>query len=94
MTIRKRSDNVKPGMGIDGDLGSDYTKKHRVSPWASNPKGNDVDERGANVYQDKRADFLRDKQPYDATVTSRDIWSDVEGQSGPNDRAIRSRGQP
>jgi hypothetical protein len=93
MTIRKRDDSVKPGVGIDKDLGENYTKR-RTDPWSSNPKGNDVDERGANVYQDKNANFLRNKQPYEATEESRDIWNEVEGQSGPNDRKIRSRGQP
>ena len=93
MTIRKRNDVVKPGCGIDGDLGENFTKR-RTDPWNSNPKGNDVDERGANVYQNKNADFLRNRPPYEATETPRDIWADVEGQSGANDRKIRSRGQP
>jgi hypothetical protein len=93
MTIRKRDDSVKDGCGIDGTEGQSFTKQ-RTDPWTSNPKGNDVDERGANVYQNKNADFLRNKLPYEATEESRDIWNDVEGQSGPNDRKIRSRGQP
>jgi hypothetical protein len=94
MTTRKRNDSVKDGVGIDGAEGQRYSREHAVNPWDSNPKGSDVDERGANVYQNKNADFLRNKLPYEATEESRDIWNDVEGQSGPNDRKIRSRGQP
>jgi hypothetical protein len=81
--IRKRSDNVKPGCGVDGSLGENYTKVGRVSPWNSNSKGNDVDERGANVYQDKNAGFLRNKPPSDQSggVGTKEIWSDVDKNS-------------
>jgi hypothetical protein len=94
---RYRNDSVKPGKGIDGTEGENFTKAGRVSPWDSNPKGNDVDERGANVYQDKNADFLRTKMPSDQSggVGTRDIWSEVEGQSSDSgNRAVKSRGQP
>ena len=91
---RSRDDSIKPGCGIDGTEGENFTKVGRVSPWDSNPKGSDVGERGANVYQDKNADFLRNKLPYEATEESRDIWSDVEGQSSDSgNRAVKSRGQ-
>jgi hypothetical protein len=88
--IRKRNDTVKPGRGIDGDLGENYTKQHRVDPWNSNSKGNDVDERGAGAYQGKNADFLRNKPPGAGTGGTgksldggtRDILDNVERNSG------------
>ena len=94
MTIRKRDDSVKPGKGIDGNKDVGYDREHIVSPWNPNPRGNFKSPRGAGAYQDANADFLTNKQPYEATEESRDLWNDVEGQSGPNDRKIRSRGQP
>ena len=102
MTIRKRNDSVKDGCGIDGTEGQSFTKQ-RTDPWDSNPKGNDVDERGANVYQDRNADFLRNKAPGAGTGGtgeflqggSHDIWDAVEGQSSDSgNRAVKSRGQP
>jgi hypothetical protein len=96
MTIRKRNDSVKPGKGIDGNKDVGYDRQHIISPWDSNPAGNYKSPKGAGKYQDANADFLTNKLPADPTggEVSYDIWSEVEGQSGPNDRKIRSRGQP
>jgi hypothetical protein len=90
---RYRDDSVKPGRGIDGTLGENYSREHAVNPWNSNSKGNRVpDGTGAYTSNDP---ILRNKLPAEiADSDKRDIWDDVEGQSGPNDRAIRSRGQP
>jgi hypothetical protein len=94
MTIRKRNDSVKPGCGIDGSEGENYTKGGK-SPWNSNPGGNFVSPSGAGKYQDEDASFLRNKMPYEATEAARDIFNDVEGQSGDDgNRAVKSRGQP
>jgi hypothetical protein len=97
MTIRKRDDSIKPGRGIDGDAASDFTKRHRVSPWDSNPAGNYKSPRGAGAYQAENADFLNNKMPSDQSggVGNRDIWDAVEGQSSDSgNRAVKSRGQP
>jgi hypothetical protein len=103
MTIRRRDDSIKPGKGIDGDSGSDFTKQHRVSPWASNRNDDYLSPQGAGAYQDENADFLRNKPPGAGTGGtgeslqggSHDIWDAVEGQSSDSgNRAVKSRGQP
>lgn len=94
MTVKRHDNSIKPGKGIDGTEGETFSRDHAVSPWSPNSRGNFKSPRGAGAYQDGNADFLNDKKPDEATATSRDIWDDVEGQSGANDRKIRSRGQP
>jgi hypothetical protein len=97
MTVKKHDDSIKPGVGIDKDLGSDYTKKFRTDPWNSNPKGNFKSPRGAGAYQDENADFLTNKPSADSVggEVSRDVWNEVEGQSSDSgNRKVRSRGQP
>jgi hypothetical protein len=94
MTIRKRNDSVKPGCGIDGAEGENFTKQ-RTDPWKSNPKDDYLSPQGAGKYQDADASFLRNKLPDEATApASRDIWDAVEGQSSDSgNRAVKSRGQ-
>ena len=58
MSIRKRNDSVKPGCGIDGAEGENFTKRG-TNPWDSNPSGDYLSSQGAGVYQDKSASFLR-----------------------------------
>ncbi len=41
MSIRKRDDSVKPGVGIDGAKGEDFARKSTASPWAANPVRDD-----------------------------------------------------
>jgi hypothetical protein len=95
MTVRKHSNKVLGGVGIDGTEGENFSREHAVSPWDPNPRGNFKSPRGAGAYQDANADFLTNKLPAEiADSETRDIWDAVEGQSGPNDRKIRSRGQP
>jgi hypothetical protein len=92
MTIRKRDDSVKPGRGIDGTEGEDFTKR-RTSPWKSNPKGDYLSPQGAGAYQGS-AYFLNNKLPDEATASSREILSEVEAnQPDSGNRAIKSRGQ-
>jgi hypothetical protein len=102
MTIRKRNDSIKPGCGIDGTEGENFTKR-RTDPWDSNPRGNYLSPKGAGVYQDKDASFLTNKNPnddfeqqgkYTLAGGARDIFDEVEGQSSDSgNRAVRSRGQ-
>lgn len=82
---RARNDSVKPGCGIDGTEGENFTKR-RTSPWDSNPRGNF----GAG----NNEAGLRNKLPYEATTGSRDVFDDVENQSSDSGaRIVRSRGQ-
>ena len=93
MTIRKRDDSVKPGMGIDGRKGERFTKEYASSPW-SPPEMEKINPKGAGKYtSDERV--LRNKQPYEAGADSYDVWDSVEGQSSDStNRAVKSRGQP
>jgi hypothetical protein len=79
---RYRNDSVKPGKGIDGSLGENYTKVGRVNPWDSNPKGNAVPY-GAGKYTDNDPP-LRNKMPSDQSggVGTKDILDNVERNSG------------
>jgi hypothetical protein len=93
MSIRRRDDSVKPGKGIDGTLGEDYSRKHAVDPWNSNPEGNSNRVK-AGKYTDNTPP-LRNEEPYDATEGSYSILDNVENQSSDSgNRKIRSRGQP
>jgi hypothetical protein len=81
--IRKHSKKVLGGVGIDGRLGEDYSRKHAVDPWDSNPKGNYKSPRGAGKYQDDNADFLTNKPPSDPTggAETKDIFDNVNRNS-------------
>ena len=101
MTIRKRNDSVKPGCGIDGSEGENFTKRG-TNPYKSNPRGDYLSSQGAGVYQDKSASFLTNKMAnddpeqgkYTLAGDARDIFDEVEGQSSDSgNRAVRSRGQ-
>ena len=102
MTSRRRNDSVKPGCGIDGSEGENFTKRG-TDPWNSNPRGDYLSSRGAGAYQDKSASFLTNKMPdddyenqgkYNLAGGARDIFDAVEGQSSDDgNRAVRSRGQ-
>ena len=101
MTIRKRNDSVKPGCGIDGSEGDNFTKRptsffRAIRAVTISPP------QGAGVYQDKDASFLRNKAPsddpeggkYTLAGGAKDIWDEVEGQSSDSgNRAVRSRGR-
>jgi hypothetical protein len=92
--IRKRNDNPKPGRGIDGTEGEQFTKQYRVDPLNSNPAGDYLSPQGAGKYQQKSAYHLREKKPYEATEDSYEILSEVEAnQPDSGNRAIKSRGQ-
>jgi hypothetical protein len=97
--IRKRNDSVKPGCGIDGSEGEDFTKRG-TNPYKSNPRGDYLSSQGAGKYQDKSASFLTNKNPdddfeqqgkYTLAGDAKDIWDAVEGQSSDSgNRAVRS----
>ena len=96
--IRKRNDSVKPGCGIDGSEGENFTKRG-TDPYKSNPRGDFLSPRGAGVYQDKDAGFLRRKSAnddpeqgkYTLAGGARDIFDAVEGQSSDSgNRAVKS----
>jgi hypothetical protein len=93
MSIRKRNDSPKHGMGIDGSLGERYSKTGAVDPWNSNPRGNFIS-KGNGAYQDADASFLRNVPPNDGTEDfsdARDIFDAVEAnQSDSGNRRIKS----
>jgi hypothetical protein len=78
---RNRNDSVKPGCGIDGSGGENFTK-NRQDPW-SPPKmgGEDINPKGAGKYTSDDSG-LRNKLPDEATSNSRDIFDNVEKNSG------------
>jgi hypothetical protein len=100
--IRKRNDTVKSGRGIDGDLGENYTKQHRVSPW-SPPLigGEDINPKGHGKYTSDESG-LRNKPASAGTGgDGAGLWGthsveDVvnENSSDDGNRALKSRGQP
>jgi hypothetical protein len=105
MSIRKRDDSVKPGKGIDGSLGENFTSRSQ-DPWTVRPasvdyvRGDGVKRRDSvksagQRYTDNESG-LRNKPADDQSggAGNRDIWSDVEGQSSDDgNRAVKSRGQ-
>jgi hypothetical protein len=98
--IRKRSDNVKPGRGIDGTEGENYTKQHRVSPWDHVPTSDEISPIHGR-YTDNESG-LRNKAAGAGTggdgaglQGSHDIFDEVEAQnSDGGNRVVKSRGQP
>jgi hypothetical protein len=78
---RRFSGKVKDGMGDSGTEGQDFTKRHRVDPWDSNPAGNYKSPRGAGVYEEKNADFLRDTGTDPENYAKVDVFDMVESQS-------------
>jgi hypothetical protein len=92
--IRKHRDNVKPGCGVDGTEGEDFTRQHNVDPWNSNPKGNYLSPKGAGKYEDKDASFLRDTGTDPENYAKIDIFDMVDGQSDrPGPVRLRKRDQ-
>ena len=102
MTIRKRNDAdgwKRGAMGIDGRDGDRFTKQYAVDPYDSNPRGDFKSPKGAGVYQDEAASFLRRKSAnddpeqgkYTLAGGARDIFDAVEGQSSDSgNRAVKS----
>jgi hypothetical protein len=94
MSIRKRNDSVKPGRGIDGRKGEDFTRQNRGDPW-SPPKipGWGINPKGHGVYTNDNPPLRRSKTDPE-NYAKVDIWDEVEGQSSDSgNRAVKSRGQ-
>jgi hypothetical protein len=81
---RRHDDSIKPGCGIDGTEGENFTKVGRVNPSDSNPKDDYLSPQGAGKYQNPDASFLRNKPADDQSggVGTRDILDNVERNSG------------
>jgi hypothetical protein len=81
MSIRKRNDSVKPGCGIDGRKGEDFTRQNRGDPW--NPPhipGEGINPKGHGVYTNDNPPLRRSKtdpENYDKI----DILDMVESQA-------------
>jgi hypothetical protein len=93
VTKPRHDDSIKPGRGIDGTEGENFSREHAVSPWHSNEKGDRVPD-GTGKYTSNRP-VLTNKQPYEANAETYSILDEVEAQSGDGgNRKVRSRGQP
>ena len=95
--IRKRSDNVKPGCGIDDDLGSDFTKKfnsyrgnYYQPDYPGGTKGGS--ESGSHEPANERSQpgeytsndsGLRNVLDFQFSAESRDIFDDVTANQRP-----------
>lgn len=83
--------------GIDGDKGSDFSKKHAQDPWTVKA-GDGINPRGAGKYTSDDAGLVQRAPDEDFagegeySAGSRDVWDAVEGQSSDDgNRAVRSR---
>jgi hypothetical protein len=78
---RKRDDSVKAGCGIDGQKGERFTKEHVSSTWNPPNPGDKISKPGGAYTNNESG--LRNKQPDDVSNTpARDLWDDVEKNSG------------
>jgi hypothetical protein len=78
---RKRDDSIKPGCGIDGTKGENFTKEHVSSPWSPPATGDKIMPSGGRYTNNESG--LRNKQPDDVSNTpARDILDNVERNSG------------
>jgi hypothetical protein len=91
MTIRKRNDSVKPGCGVDDDLGADFTKKYKtamddpsVYPGQRSEESSYAGEYTSNDSGLTRTDNFEGKSGsrFGGSV-SRDILDDVETNQNP-----------
>jgi hypothetical protein len=78
---RRRDDSVKPGCGIDGNNGANFSRQYARNPWDSNPEGDYMSPQGAGAYEDENADFLRNVEDYQFRAKTRNIADQVEQQS-------------
>ena len=85
---QRYNDLVKPGCGIDGSKGENFTK-NRQDPW-SPPKmgGEDIAARGNGRYTNNNPG-LRNTPPGSGTGATHDILDNVERNSTPGSGAIR-----
>ena len=61
MTVRRRDDSIKPGVGIDKDLGSDFTRVGRVSPWKSNKNDDYLSPHGRREVSGRRCKLFEEQ---------------------------------
>lgn len=83
--------------GIDGDKGSDFSRKHAQDPWTVKA-GDGINPRGAGKYTTDDAGLVQRSPAEDVggegeySAGSKDIFDAVENQSSDSgNRAVRSR---
>ena len=83
--------------GIDGDKGSDFSRKHAQDPWTVKA-GDGINPRGAGKYTTDDAELVQRSPAEDVggegeySAGSKDIFDAVENQSSDSgNRAVRSR---
>jgi hypothetical protein len=83
MSIRKRNDSVKPGKGIDGRLGEDYTEKFNVPDMQfAYPGQRSKESSYAGEYTSNDSGLTR-TDDFQFGSASRDILDDVESNQNP-----------
>ncbi len=81
MSIRRCNDSVKPGCGIDGSKGENFTHG-AVGSWNQQSAHKErPNYPGAYSTNDSG---LRNKKDFGDTAATRDIWNDVQENDGPN----------
>ena len=76
---RKFSGKLKPGMGIDGTEGENFTKRG-TDPWDSSPRGNFISRTGGAAYINNEFG-LRDTGTDPENYAKVDVFDMVESQS-------------
>jgi hypothetical protein len=85
---RRRDDSVKPGAGIDNDLGRSYTRRNRSSTWSYGEEDQSKYDDDTNV---PLADEVCDIQFMWAT---RDIFDDVNANSDIRGDSVNANSGP
>jgi hypothetical protein len=93
MSIRKHSDNVKPGRGISGAKGESWSRDYNQSPWDVVPAGgngrsysrNEGSNRGDKWIERGPQNLLRNKAEFSDSAATRSVWDDTCGDEGNGD---------
>jgi hypothetical protein len=87
MTIRKRKDSPpKPGMGIDGTEGEDFSRKYAKDPWGYGGASQGSETSYGGEYSpnsDGDAAQRTSSKDFQFWAETRDILDDVEANSRP-----------
>ena len=94
MSIRKRDDSVKPGRGIDGAKGENFTKQYRGDPLTVRPDCAASERSYSRLDRDNGGDKwaeiglsqtngMRNRRDFGYRADTRDIFDDVQANDGP-----------
>jgi hypothetical protein len=82
---RKRDDSVKPGKGINGTLGENYSRAYAVDPWSypGEKSKESVYEPAYSPASDGASAQRTSADDFQFTAATRQIWQDVEENQNP-----------